>query len=76
MQPRGPAKRSCEKALFSPFHANGFPVHLSAFYSAATAKDPKTGRRPTLLRAILAIDARGLKFNDTPDGRDNWIWIL
>jgi VWFA-related protein len=62
-------KEELRKALFSPFHANGFPVHLSAFYSAATAKDPKTGRRPTLLRAILAIDARGLKFNDTPDGK-------
>jgi 5-hydroxyisourate hydrolase-like protein (transthyretin family) len=61
-------KEELRKALFSPFHANGFPVHLSAFYSAATAKDPKTGRRPTLLRAMLAIDARGLKFNDTPDG--------
>jgi hypothetical protein len=32
-------------------------------------KDPKTGRRPTLLRAMLAIDARGLRFNDTPEGR-------
>ncbi len=60
-------KEELRKALFSPFHTNGFPVHLSAFYSASATKDPKTGRRPTLLRAMLAIDARGLKFNDTAD---------
>jgi hypothetical protein len=66
---RKSAKDELQRALFSPFHANGFPVHLSAFYSAATAKNPKTGRRPTLLRVMLAIDARGLKFNDAPDGR-------
>jgi VWFA-related protein len=64
------AKDELQKALFSPFHANGFPVHLSAFYSASTTKNPKTGRRPTLLRAMLAIDSRGLKFDDTPDGRE------
>jgi VWFA-related protein len=66
---RKSGKKELQKALFSPFHANGFPVHLSAFYSASSAKDPKTGRRPTLLRAMLAIDAHGLKFNDTPDGK-------
>jgi len=66
---RKSSKEELRKALFSPFHANGFPVHLSAFYSAATARDPKTGRRPALLRAMLAIDARGLKFNDTPDSK-------
>jgi VWFA-related protein len=66
---RKSGKEELRKALFSPFHANGFPVHLSAFYSASTAKDPKTGRRPTLLRAMLTIDARGLKFNDTPEGK-------
>ncbi len=44
---RKSAKQELRKALFSPFHSNGFPVQLSAFYSAATRKDPKTGRRPT-----------------------------
>jgi hypothetical protein len=33
-------------------------------------KDPKSGRNPTVLRAMLAIDARGLKFNDTADGKE------
>jgi VWFA-related protein len=62
-------KEALRKALSSAFHANGFPVQLSAFYSAATRKDPKTGRRPAVLRAMLAIDARGLKFNDTAEGK-------
>ena len=66
---RKSGKEEVRKALFSPFHSNGFPVQLSAFYSAATVKDPKTGRRPTLLRAMLAIDARALRFNNTPEGR-------
>jgi hypothetical protein len=34
---RKSAKGELQKALFSPFHANGFPVHLSAFYSASAA---------------------------------------
>ena len=66
---RKSGKEELRKALLSPFHSNGFPVQLSAVYSAATVKDPKIGRRPTLLRAMLAIDARGLRFNDTPEGR-------
>ncbi len=66
---RKSGKEELRKALSSPFHSNGFPVQLSAFYSAATRKDPKTGRRPAVLRAMLAIDARGLKFNDTSGGR-------
>jgi VWFA-related protein len=66
---RKSGKEELRKALFSPFHSNGFPVYLSAVYSAATVRDPKTGRRPTLLRAMLAIDARGLRFNDAPEGR-------
>jgi VWFA-related protein len=61
-------KEELRKALFSPFHANGFPVHLSALYSASADKDPKTGRRVSMLRAMLAIDARSLRFNDTADG--------
>jgi VWFA-related protein len=61
-------KATLRKAMLSPFHTNGFPVRLSAFYSAA-AKDPKTGRRPTLLRAMMAIDAGSLRFKATPDGR-------
>jgi VWFA-related protein len=64
----GSEREGLRKALFSPFQANGFPVQLSAFYSASTVKDPKTGRRPALLRAMLAMDARALKFNDTPEG--------
>jgi VWFA-related protein len=71
--PDGPVRKSgkeeLRKALSSPFHSNAFPVQLSAFYSAAMHKDPKTGKRPAVLRAMLAIDARGLKFNDTPDGK-------
>ncbi len=57
------------QALFSPFQAYGFPVHLSAFYSASAGKDPKTGRRQTLLRAMLATDAHRLRFEDAPEGR-------
>jgi hypothetical protein len=64
----GSEREGLRRALFSPFQANGFPVQLSAFYSASTVKDPKTGRRPALLRAMLAIDSHGLKFNDTPEG--------
>ena len=61
-------KEELQKALFSPFHANGFPIQLNAFYSAATRKNPKTGRRQTLLRAMVAIDARSLRFRDGSDG--------
>jgi hypothetical protein len=64
----GSEREGLRKALLSPFQANGFPVQLSAFYSASTVKDAETGRRPALLRAMLAIDARALKFNDTPEG--------
>ncbi|HZL57974.1 MAG TPA: VWA domain-containing protein [Bryobacteraceae bacterium] len=70
--PAGSANTRAEEmrhALFSPFQANGFPVHLSAYYSASARKDPKTGRRPALLRAMLAIDAHGLGFKDTEDGK-------
>jgi VWFA-related protein len=66
---RKSGKEELRKALFSPFHTNGFPVQLSAFYSAAARKDSKTGRRPTVLRAMLAIDARGVKFSDAPEGK-------
>lgn len=62
-------KDALRKALSSAFHANGFPVQLSALYSAATRKDPKTGKRPAVLRTMLAIDARGLKFDDTAEGK-------
>lgn len=68
--PQKSGKEELRKALSSPFHAKGFPVQLSAFYSAATRKDPTTGRHPTVLQAMLAIDARGLKFNDTADGKE------
>ncbi len=66
---RKSGKEELRKALSSPFHASGFPVQLSALYSAAMRKDPKTGRHPAVLRAMLAIDARGLTFNDTADGK-------
>ncbi len=49
-------------ALFSPFQANGFPVRLSAFYSASRDRQP-------VLRAMLAIDAHGLHFKDAADGK-------
>ncbi len=61
-------RQELRQALFSPFHSNGFPVHLSVFYSAGS-KDPKTGRRGALLRAMLAIDAHGLAFQDAPGGK-------
>jgi VWFA-related protein len=66
---RKSGKEELRKALSSPFHANDLPMQLSAFYSSAMRNDPKTGGRPTVLRAMLAIDARGLKFNDTPEGK-------
>jgi VWFA-related protein len=56
-------------ALFSPFQADGFPVHLSAFYSASRDKDPRNAHRSSVLRAMLAIDAHGLRFKDAPDGK-------
>jgi hypothetical protein len=49
--------------LFSPFRANGFPVHLSAFYSAGPEK---AGHRTATLRAMLAIDSHQLHFKDLP----------
>jgi hypothetical protein len=49
-------------ALLSPFQADGFPVRLSAFYSASRDRSP-------VLRAMLAIDAHGLHFKDAPGGR-------
>jgi hypothetical protein len=70
---QSPDKIELRKALFSPFQAGGFPVHLSAFYSASNVKDPKTGRRHALLSASLAIDAHGLKSTDTRKGESNWI---
>lgn len=63
------AQEQLRRALLSPFQANGFQVQLSAFYSASAEKEPKTGRRSTLLRGMLAIDAHGLKFKDVPDGK-------
>ncbi len=66
---RKSGKDELRRALLSPFQANGFPVLLSAFYSASKEKDPKTGRRSTLLRAMLAIDAHGVVFGAAPDGR-------
>jgi len=54
-------------ALFSPFRADGIPVHMSAFYSADPTAVAKA--RHTVLTAMLAIDAHGLSFEDMPDGR-------
>lgn len=62
------SKEELRKAIFSPFQASGFPVRLTALYSAANAKDPKTGRRGAVLRAMLALDGRDLRFRDlNPD---------
>ncbi len=61
--------RSARQALFSPFQTNGFPVRLSAFYSAAAHKGPQAGRRAALVRAMLAIDAHGLGFQDMAGGK-------
>jgi len=49
------------RAMSSPFHAGGIPVQLSAFYSSANHK--------TVLRAMMAIDAHAVKFEDAPDGK-------
>src|SRR6202035_3471547 len=62
-------REALRKALFSAFQENGFPVRLSAFYSASGEKVARTGRRVTLLRVMLAIDAHRLRFKDTPEGR-------
>jgi VWFA-related protein len=66
---RKSGKEELRRALASPFHSNAFPVQLSAFNSAEKRNDRKTGRRPIVLRAMLAIDARGLRFSDTPKGK-------
>jgi hypothetical protein len=42
---------------------------LSAYYAASKEKDPKTGRRRTILRAMMAIDGHALQFADTADGK-------
>jgi VWFA-related protein len=69
----GTARESREdelrRALFSPFQANGFPVHLSAFYSAAEDGAKKTHRLQTTLRTLMVIDARGLTPEDIAGGR-------
>jgi VWFA-related protein len=59
-QPSG--RDALRNALLSPFQANGFPVRLSAFYSASRDRQP-------VLRAMLAIDAHELHFKDAPDGK-------
>lgn len=61
------------RALFSPFQANGFPVHLSAFYSAAEGGAKKTHRLQTTLRTLMVIDARGLKPEDIAGGKKRLI---
>jgi VWFA-related protein len=62
------SKEELRKALFSPFHGSGFPVRLTALYSAANAKDPKTGRRGAVLRAMLALNGHDLLFRDLSSG--------
>ena len=52
----------CGTRYSPPFQADGFPVHLSAFYSASRDRQP-------VLRAMLAIDAHALQFKDAPDGK-------
>jgi VWFA-related protein len=66
-EPRFP--QSARQALFSPFQENGFPVHLSAFYSPAAHKNPKNGRPLALVRAMMAIDGHGLLLPDAPDAK-------
>ncbi len=57
------------RALFSPFQANGFPVYLSAFYSAAAGSAKKAHRLQTTLRTLMVIDARGLTPEDIAGGQ-------
>jgi len=63
-----PGREALQRAMLSPFQANGFPVRLNAFYSASAGKGAKTGLRATSLRAMLAMDAHGLVFKEAPDG--------
>jgi VWFA-related protein len=69
----GTARESREdelrRALFSPFQANGFPVHLGAFYSAAEDGAKKTHRLQTTLRTLMVIDARSLTPEDIAGGK-------
>jgi VWFA-related protein len=69
----GTARESREdelrRSLLSPFQANGFPVHLSAFYSAAEDGAKKTHRLQTTLRTLLVIDARGLTPEEIAGGK-------
>jgi VWFA-related protein len=60
--------REFGKALYSPFQGDALPVYLSAFYSAS-ADNAKTGRLTTTLRALLVVDARGLRLEDAPGGK-------
>ena len=55
------------RALFSPFDTGGIRVRLSLLYTAS-APAAKTGDRRPLLRAMLAIDGRDLRFTNTADG--------
>ncbi len=61
------------RALFSPFQASGFPVHLSAFYSAAMGDAKKAHRLQTTLRTLMVIDARGLTPEDIAGGQKRLI---
>jgi VWFA-related protein len=56
-----------QAALRSPFRGSAMRVRMTPFYSAA-GKDPKTGRRRPTIRAMLAVDARDLRFEEQVDG--------
>ncbi|MDE3198268.1 MAG: VWA domain-containing protein, partial [Acidobacteriota bacterium] len=61
-------------ALNSPFRAAGFPVYLKAF--AGASPDARTGKLQTTLRALLLIDARGLKREEIADGKQRLAFSL
>ena len=68
-KPPANASEALRAALLSPFQATGFPVQLSAFYSASVTRDPVRHQHTTSLRAMLALDAKEISFADSPDGR-------
>ena len=63
------AHEALSSALRSPFQTAGFPVHLSAFYSASVGRNPKTHLHEIALRAMLAMDAHHIEFADAPGGK-------
>ena len=69
-EPAGPPtrERMLVNALESPFDSGGIRLRLTPLYSAP-APGASGERRPTTIRALLAIDGRDLHLADWDDGR-------